>query len=36
DPRRLSDAALYDRLLAEFPLWLAAARAQGIVAQAEP
>ncbi|WP_316740372.1 VWA domain-containing protein [Streptomyces sp. MK7] len=35
DPRRLSDAELYDRLLAEFPLWLAAARAQGIVAQAE-
>ncbi|MEU5085806.1 VWA domain-containing protein [Streptomyces sp. NPDC021356] len=31
DPRRLTDARLYDSLLAEFPLWLAAARAQGIV-----
>ncbi|MEU6475750.1 VWA domain-containing protein [Streptomyces sp. NPDC047017] len=31
DPRRLSDARLCDRLLSEFPLWLTAARAQGIV-----
>ncbi|MCX2183144.1 VWA domain-containing protein [Streptomyces sp. SKN60] len=31
DPRRVPDAELYDRLLAEFPVWLAAARAQGIV-----
>lgn len=31
DPRRLTDARLYDSLLAEFPLWLTAARAQGIV-----
>ncbi|MEU6013365.1 VWA domain-containing protein [Streptomyces sp. NPDC047515] len=31
DPRRVSDAELYDRLLAEFPQWLAAARAQAIV-----
>jgi hypothetical protein len=31
DPRKVPDAELYDRLLAEFPLWLAAARAQGIV-----
>lgn len=32
DPRRMSDAELYDRLLGEFPLWLAEARAKGIVA----
>jgi hypothetical protein len=32
DPRRMSDAQLYDRLLAEFPLWLTQARAQGLVA----
>ncbi|MET9956591.1 VWA domain-containing protein [Streptomyces sp. NPDC006339] len=31
DPRRLPDAELYDRLVADFPAWLAAARAQGIV-----
>ncbi|MFD9005959.1 vWA domain-containing protein [Streptomyces sp. NPDC059582] len=31
DPRKVSDAELYDRLLGEFPKWLVAARAQGIV-----
>ncbi|CCK30806.1 toxic cation resistance protein [Streptomyces davaonensis JCM 4913] len=31
DPRKVSDAELYDRLVAEFPKWLVAARAQGIV-----
>ncbi|MFF9842133.1 VWA domain-containing protein [Streptomyces sp. NPDC013740] len=31
-PRRIPDEELYDRLVAEFPAWLAAARAQGIVA----
>ncbi|MCS0603933.1 VWA domain-containing protein [Streptomyces sp. LP11] len=31
DPRRVSDDALYDRLVAEFPHWLMAARAAGIV-----
>ncbi|WP_405612078.1 vWA domain-containing protein [Streptomyces sp. NBC_00076] len=31
DPRRMSDAELYDRLLGEFPQWLRAAREQGIV-----
>ncbi|UXY26968.1 vWA domain-containing protein [Streptomyces sp. HUAS TT20] len=31
DPRQVSDAVLYDRLLGEFPQWLAAARARGIV-----
>ncbi|MEU8518505.1 VWA domain-containing protein [Streptomyces sp. NBC_01216] len=31
DPREVSDAELYDHLVAEFPLWLAAARARGIV-----
>ncbi|GGJ25741.1 vWA domain-containing protein [Streptomyces brasiliensis] len=31
DPRKVSDAELYDRLVGEFPQWLAAARAQGIV-----
>ncbi|WP_198676739.1 vWA domain-containing protein [Streptomyces atratus] len=31
DPRKVPDAELYDRLVAEFPRWLAAARAQGIV-----
>jgi hypothetical protein len=30
-PRSLSDADLYDRLLNEFPQWLSAARAAGIV-----
>ncbi|GAQ67336.1 MULTISPECIES: vWA domain-containing protein [Streptomyces] len=32
DPRTVSDAELYDRLVGEFPQWLAAARAEGIVA----
>ncbi|MFE1288063.1 vWA domain-containing protein [Streptomyces sp. NPDC058751] len=32
DPRRVSDGELYDRLVAEFPQWLAAARARGILA----
>jgi vWA found in TerF C terminus len=31
DPRQVSDAELYDRLVGEFPKWLAAARARGIV-----
>ncbi|MEU6536120.1 VWA domain-containing protein [Streptomyces sp. NPDC047000] len=31
DPRRMPDAELYDRLLGEFPEWLAAARRLGIV-----
>ncbi|MET9905903.1 VWA domain-containing protein [Streptomyces sp. NPDC006476] len=31
DPRKVSDAELYDRLVSEFPKWLVAARAQGIV-----
>lgn len=31
DPRAVTDAELYDRLLGEFPAWLAAARAAGIV-----
>jgi hypothetical protein len=31
EPRKVSDAELYDRLLGEFPKWLVAARAQGIV-----
>ena len=31
DPRAVSDARLYDSLLREFPAWLAAARAHGIV-----
>ncbi|MFE3742628.1 vWA domain-containing protein [Streptomyces sp. NPDC059096] len=31
NPRRVPDDKLYDRLLSEFPHWLAAARAQGIV-----
>ncbi|MFE2264798.1 vWA domain-containing protein [Streptomyces griseosporeus] len=31
DPREVSDAELYDRLVGEFPQWLAAARARGIV-----
>lgn len=31
DPRKVPDPELYDRLVAEFPLWLAAAREQGIV-----
>ncbi|MGW2822583.1 vWA domain-containing protein [Streptomyces sp. NPDC001443] len=32
DPRKVSDAELYDRLLGDFPKWLVAARAAGIVA----
>ncbi|MDQ0796927.1 VWA domain-containing protein [Streptomyces sp. B1I3] len=31
DPRRVGDRELYDRLVGEFPHWLAAATAQGIV-----
>ncbi|MGV4982680.1 VWA domain-containing protein [Streptomyces sp. NRAIS4] len=31
DPRQVSDAELYDRLVGEFPSWLAAARAAGVV-----
>ena len=31
DPGQLTDAELYDRLVGEFPTWLAAARAKGIV-----
>ncbi|WP_225096625.1 VWA domain-containing protein [Streptomyces sp. CoH27] len=31
DPRRMSDTELYDRLVGEFPQWLTAARAAGIV-----
>ncbi|SMF30048.1 VWA domain-containing protein [Streptomyces sp. Amel2xC10] len=31
DPRKMSDAELYDRLVGEFPQWLVAARAAGIV-----
>ncbi|MGW7430734.1 vWA domain-containing protein [Streptomyces sp. NPDC054861] len=31
DPRRVPDAELYDRLVADFPAWLSAARAQAIV-----
>ena len=31
DPRRVSDAELYDRLVGEFPKWLVAARAAGIL-----
>lgn len=31
DPRTVPDQVLYDRLLAEFPAWLAAARSAGIV-----
>ncbi|MGW1542813.1 vWA domain-containing protein [Streptomyces sp. NPDC002309] len=31
DPRRMPDAELYDRLVGEFPRWLAAARERGIV-----
>ncbi|MFE7858041.1 vWA domain-containing protein [Streptomyces sp. NPDC057403] len=34
DPRKVSDAELYDRLVAEFPQWLAAARDQGILPRA--
>ncbi|MEI5523450.1 VWA domain-containing protein [Streptomyces brasiliscabiei] len=31
DPKAVSDGELYDRLLGEFPQWLVAARAQGVV-----
>ncbi|GAA3172022.1 MULTISPECIES: vWA domain-containing protein [Streptomyces] len=31
DPRGVADSELYDRLVREFPTWLAAARAKGIV-----
>ncbi|GAA4047609.1 VWA domain-containing protein [Streptomyces shaanxiensis] len=31
EPRKVSDTELYDRLVGEFPKWLVAARAQGIV-----
>ncbi|CAM5405576.1 toxic cation resistance protein [Streptomyces avidinii] len=31
DPRKVADPELYDHLVAEFPSWLAAARAAGIV-----
>ncbi|MFJ5994435.1 vWA domain-containing protein [Streptomyces sp. NPDC092370] len=31
DPRKVADTELYDRLVGEFPKWLVAARAQGIV-----
>ena len=31
DPRAVADSELYDRLVGEFPQWLASARAQGIV-----
>lgn len=31
DPRAISDGRLYDELTAEFPEWLAAARAKGVV-----
>ncbi|MFJ8583254.1 vWA domain-containing protein [Streptomyces sp. NPDC093595] len=34
DPSRVPDAELYDRLVGEFPAWLAAARARGIVRSA--
>ncbi|KAB1988103.1 MULTISPECIES: vWA domain-containing protein [Streptomyces] len=32
DPRQVGDGELYDRMVAEFPQWLAAARARGILA----
>ncbi|MBO0510808.1 VWA domain-containing protein [Streptomyces beijiangensis] len=31
DPRKVSDSELYDRLVAEFPLWLSTVRAAGMV-----
>lgn len=31
DPRRVPDGELYDRLVGDFPAWLAAARGAGIV-----
>lgn len=36
DPCRVPDEVLYDRLIAEFPSWLAAVRAQGIIPSAVP
>ncbi|MEE4542082.1 VWA domain-containing protein [Streptomyces sp. V4-01] len=33
DPRAIPDEELYDRLMQEFPQWLTAARAQGIVSR---
>ncbi|MFJ3668479.1 vWA domain-containing protein [Streptomyces sp. NPDC090106] len=36
EPRKVTDAELYDRIVGEFPEWLAAARAQGIVPAAVP
>ncbi|MFF6786101.1 VWA domain-containing protein [Streptomyces sp. NPDC012510] len=33
DPKAVSDAELYDRLVGEFPKWLVEARARGIVGQ---
>ncbi|MFF6997041.1 vWA domain-containing protein [Streptomyces sp. NPDC008313] len=32
NPRKVSDKELYDQIVGEFPAWLAAARAQGIIA----
>ncbi|MCX5334870.1 VWA domain-containing protein [Streptomyces sp. NBC_00140] len=31
EPRKVSDTELYDRIVGEFPKWLVAARAQGII-----
>ncbi|MEU5318053.1 VWA domain-containing protein [Streptomyces sp. NPDC021056] len=31
EPRKVSDSELYDRIVGEFPKWLVAARAQGII-----
>ncbi|MEU9914398.1 VWA domain-containing protein [Streptomyces sp. NPDC051001] len=31
EPRKVSDAELYDQIVGEFPKWLVAARAQGII-----
>ncbi|MFI6865000.1 vWA domain-containing protein [Streptomyces sp. NPDC050421] len=36
DPRALSDTALYDQLLGDFPSWLADARAAGVFRSAMP
>lgn len=36
DPRAVSDAELYDRLVGEFPQWLAAARTRGVVRRRQP
>lgn len=35
DPRALSDSALYDQLLGEFPSWLASSRAAGVLRDGE-